>query len=160
MQSSRKKGGEFIKEFAKVMKPCVMHVYREGDNQTHKAVQRILDVWVERRVLPAAFVDEIKSALKGEISTKLTPSQKKQVDASTPIICTTRTCIYAHTSTRIHSYAHTASRQTQNMHPRHITYASTSVQTQTHTHAPSHAHTSHTYYACSFRLNFKFLPRY
>jgi len=65
MQSSRKKGGEFIKEFSKVIKSCMIHVHREN-SENHKPILRLLDIWDERKVVPTPFIEEIRKALKGE----------------------------------------------------------------------------------------------
>lgn len=64
MQTSRKKGKEFIREFSKIIKPAVIHVYREGDSP--QSVLRVLDVWKQRHVLPQDFIDDIIKAIKGE----------------------------------------------------------------------------------------------
>jgi hypothetical protein len=65
MQNSRKKGGEFVREFARVVPGPMIALYQSGDAAMQKALMRILDIWAERRVLPTSFCDEIKSAMRG-----------------------------------------------------------------------------------------------
>jgi len=69
MQTSRKKGGEFIKEFSKVLPKTVEFVYRTSDTQTHKAILRLIEIWEERRVLSSPVIEEMKSMLfpKGKV---------------------------------------------------------------------------------------------
>jgi len=65
MQTSRKKGGEFIKEFSKVLQGVIIHVYRECDGEEKKGILRLLSIWEERRVFPSNYVEVIKRKLRG-----------------------------------------------------------------------------------------------
>lgn len=39
--------------------------YREGDTDDKKAVSRLLNIWLERRVLPGEYIDNITKSLIG-----------------------------------------------------------------------------------------------
>lgn len=67
IQSSRKKGNEFVKEFAKILKPATVHISRnlpERDAEGARQVLRVLTVWDDRRVLSSSFINDIKLALQ------------------------------------------------------------------------------------------------
>eukprot|EP01114_Cavostelium_apophysatum_P024443 TRINITY_DN9567_c0_g1_i1.p1 TRINITY_DN9567_c0_g1~~TRINITY_DN9567_c0_g1_i1.p1 ORF type:complete len:381 (-),score=77.00 TRINITY_DN9567_c0_g1_i1:8-1150(-) len=66
MQNSRKRGPEFIKEFAKCIKRLVATVYRQGNHDDRKNIDRILEVWDQRTVFPTAFIEEIRRACRDE----------------------------------------------------------------------------------------------
>jgi hypothetical protein len=79
MQTSRKKGEEFIREFKKIIKPCTIHIYKESDSQSQKAILRILDIWDERKVLPSSLIKEIRDNLiNEETNNNLIKSQQEQ----------------------------------------------------------------------------------
>jgi len=84
MQSSRKKGNDFIQAFSKIIKPCILHVYRDGNSQ--KEVMRVLDLWKERNVLSLNFVEDIKRSLSGQhqSQTPIPPRVEPQNVASLP----------------------------------------------------------------------------
>ncbi|KAJ3195240.1 Regulation of nuclear pre-mRNA domain-containing protein 1A [Irineochytrium annulatum] len=63
VQMSRKKGEEFIKEFAKVLPESLSHIYRHATADVQNKVMRILTIWEERHVYPTAFVDKLKETL-------------------------------------------------------------------------------------------------
>lgn len=111
MQSSRKKSGEFIQEFSKIIKPAIIHIYREGDSQN--SVLRVLDVWQERQVLPKSFLDDIRRAFKQDSTT--TPQQTipkaETISLSTeksPIISfpETKVCLFNKVLTENKEYTH------------------------------------------------------
>jgi regulator of Ty1 transposition protein 103 len=65
MQTSRKKGGEFIREFGRVLPGAIMHIYRECDLEDKKAVQRVIKIWEERKVFPTEYVDSVRKSILG-----------------------------------------------------------------------------------------------
>jgi len=64
MQTSRKKGGEFIKEFSKVLPGAILHTHRECGVEKKKALFRLLTIWEERRVYPTDYVEGIRRSLR------------------------------------------------------------------------------------------------
>lgn len=62
LQNSRRKGGEFVNEFWKVLPGALRQVYDNGDESGKKAATRLVDIWEERKV----FGSRVQS-LKDEI---------------------------------------------------------------------------------------------
>ncbi|KAG6557745.1 hypothetical protein Mapa_000511 [Marchantia paleacea] len=50
LQNSRRKGGEFVTEFWKVLSGALRDVMEHGDDSGRAAVYRLVDIWEERRV--------------------------------------------------------------------------------------------------------------
>ncbi|CAM6086794.1 unnamed protein product [Calypogeia fissa] len=50
LQNSRRKGGEFVTEFWKVLSGALRDVVENGDDSGRNAVYRLVDIWEERRV--------------------------------------------------------------------------------------------------------------
>ena len=50
LQNSRKKGPEFVMEFFRVLPKAMKHLLKHGDAKVAKAVNRILQIWEERKV--------------------------------------------------------------------------------------------------------------
>lgn len=65
LQNSRRKGSEFVNEFWKVLPAALRHVYESGDVQGRKAVNRLIDIWEERKVFGSR-----SQGLKDEVMSK------------------------------------------------------------------------------------------
>ncbi|GAB4834954.1 hypothetical protein Ancab_033221 [Ancistrocladus abbreviatus] len=50
LQNSRRKGGEYVNEFWKVLPAALKNVYEHGDEHGRKTVLRLVDIWEERKV--------------------------------------------------------------------------------------------------------------
>ena len=50
LQNSRKKGPEFVHEFYKTLPRAVKHLLKHGDDKVKKAVNRLVDIWDDRKV--------------------------------------------------------------------------------------------------------------
>ncbi|KAJ3684339.1 hypothetical protein LUZ61_013503 [Rhynchospora tenuis] len=50
LQNSKRKGGEFVNEFWKVLPACLRDVYEHGEESSKKVVTRLVDIWDERKV--------------------------------------------------------------------------------------------------------------
>ncbi|KAH7436608.1 hypothetical protein KP509_05G027700 [Ceratopteris richardii] len=50
LQNSRRRGGEFVMEFWKVLPGALKDVIEKGDEQAHHVVLRLVDIWDERKV--------------------------------------------------------------------------------------------------------------
>lgn len=50
LQNSKRKGGEFVNEFWKVLPACLRHLYEHGEESGKKVVTRLVDIWDERKV--------------------------------------------------------------------------------------------------------------
>ncbi|XP_058750679.1 uncharacterized protein LOC131623683 [Vicia villosa] len=65
LQNSRRKGIEFVNEFWKVLPAALRCVYESGDVHGRKAVNRLIDVWEERKVFGSR-----SQGLKDELMSK------------------------------------------------------------------------------------------
>ncbi|KAK3086442.1 hypothetical protein FSP39_018457 [Pinctada imbricata] len=61
IQNSKKKGPEFTKDFASVLPDAYNVVVGSVDEKICKSVERILNIWQERGVYSANFINQIKS---------------------------------------------------------------------------------------------------
>ncbi|XP_065013035.1 actin cytoskeleton-regulatory complex protein pan-1-like [Musa acuminata AAA Group] len=50
LQNSRRKGSEFVNEFWKVLPGCLKNVYENGEDHGKKVVNRLVEIWDERKV--------------------------------------------------------------------------------------------------------------
>ena len=64
MQNSRRNGSEFIKAFGAVMITACTHVARSSDKKTVDSVNRMLNIWLERKIYDAKFITNIKTAIR------------------------------------------------------------------------------------------------
>lgn len=62
LQEGKKKGREYQEEFSKVIARAIRDAYSNGDEKTRKGVDRLLDVWAERKVFSSSVVKELKEA--------------------------------------------------------------------------------------------------
>jgi hypothetical protein len=93
MQSSRKRGPEFIKEFGRVIPDAVRLVYSAAtspNDELAKKILRLLSIWEERKVFPSAFIRQIQATLKTasesaneKASTKPLPQTQTQTQTQT-----------------------------------------------------------------------------
>jgi len=64
MQNSRRSGSEFIKAFGAVMITACTHVARSSDKKTVESVNRMLNIWLDRKIYDATFITNIKTAIR------------------------------------------------------------------------------------------------
>lgn len=50
LQNSRRRGGEFVSEFWKILPGALKNVMEKGDDRAHNVVLRLVDIWDERKV--------------------------------------------------------------------------------------------------------------
>ncbi|XP_066558718.1 regulation of nuclear pre-mRNA domain-containing protein 1B isoform X5 [Amia ocellicauda] len=77
IQNSKRKGPEFTKDFETVLVDACSHVAREADDGCKKHLERLLNIWQERSVYGADFIQQLKLAIEDSNS----PKQKPQVQA-------------------------------------------------------------------------------
>lgn len=63
IQTSKKKGPEYKSEFTRILPRALQLVSREKDNSLLKSVERIVNVWEERKVFEADVIIRFKSIL-------------------------------------------------------------------------------------------------
>ncbi|XP_006639458.2 regulation of nuclear pre-mRNA domain-containing protein 1B isoform X8 [Lepisosteus oculatus] len=77
IQNSKRKGPEFTREFETVLVDACSHVAREADDGCKKHLERLLNIWQERSVYGADFIQQLKLAIEDSNS----PKHKAQVQA-------------------------------------------------------------------------------
>ena len=55
LQNSRKKGPEFVHEFYRILPRAVKHLLKHGDEKAKRAASRLVEIWEDRKVGPAAL---------------------------------------------------------------------------------------------------------
>ncbi|KAJ3161386.1 Regulation of nuclear pre-mRNA domain-containing protein 1A [Geranomyces michiganensis] len=88
VQSSRRKGDEFVREFAKVFPETLPHVFKTSVPETQLKIGRILGILEQRRIYTPEFVQSIKDNLGGQRhlsspQSHLTSQPKSQFKPST-----------------------------------------------------------------------------
>ncbi|KAL1249375.1 hypothetical protein QQF64_020380 [Cirrhinus molitorella] len=74
IQNSKKKGPEFTKDFEGVLVDACSHVAREGDEGAKKHMERLLNIWQERNLYRADFIQQLKLAIEDSDSPKQKPA--------------------------------------------------------------------------------------
>lgn len=64
IQNSKKKGPEFTREFEGVLVDACSHVARETDDGCKKPMERLLNIWQERSLYRADFIQQLKLAIE------------------------------------------------------------------------------------------------
>ncbi|XP_042379161.1 regulation of nuclear pre-mRNA domain-containing protein 1B-like isoform X1 [Zingiber officinale] len=71
LQNSRRQGSEFVNEFWKVLPGCLKNVYENGEDHGKKAVNRLVEIWDERKVFGSrgrGLKDEILGTVPAPVS--------------------------------------------------------------------------------------------
>ncbi|XP_065125222.1 regulation of nuclear pre-mRNA domain-containing protein 1B [Paramisgurnus dabryanus] len=83
IQNSKKKGPEFTKDFEGVLVDACSHVARDGDDGCKKSMERLLNIWQERNLYRADFIQQLKLAIEDSDSPKhKTPDERKSLKRS------------------------------------------------------------------------------
>ncbi len=79
IQSSRKKGAEFVQEFVRVLPEAFQSTSRlarrantEASNKILQSIQRLLSIWSERKIFDSSVIDDLKLRLTST-DTAVTP---------------------------------------------------------------------------------------
>ncbi|KAI5096140.1 regulation of nuclear pre-mRNA domain-containing protein 1B, partial [Silurus meridionalis] len=64
IQNSKKKGPEFTRDFEGVLVDACSHVARETDENCRKHMLRLLNIWQERSLYRADFIQQLKLAIE------------------------------------------------------------------------------------------------
>ncbi|XP_046896141.1 regulation of nuclear pre-mRNA domain-containing protein 1B [Hypomesus transpacificus] len=76
IQNSKKKGPEFTKDFETVLVDACSHVAREADDGCKRPMERLLNIWQERALYRADFIQQLKLAIEDSNSPK--PAEEKK----------------------------------------------------------------------------------
>ncbi|XP_075898130.1 regulation of nuclear pre-mRNA domain-containing protein 1B [Nelusetta ayraudi] len=64
IQNSKKKGPEFAKDFESVLVDACSHVASETDESCKKQMERLLNIWKERSLYRADYIQQLKLAIE------------------------------------------------------------------------------------------------
>uniref|UniRef100_A0A9J8C177 Regulation of nuclear pre-mRNA domain containing 1B n=1 Tax=Cyprinus carpio carpio TaxID=630221 RepID=A0A9J8C177_CYPCA len=78
IQNSKKKGPEFTKDFEGVLVDACSHVARDGDDGSKKQMERLLNIWQERNLYRADFIQQLKLAIEDSDSPKHKPADDRK----------------------------------------------------------------------------------
>ncbi|KAM3838500.1 regulation of nuclear pre-mRNA domain-containing protein 1B isoform 2-T2 [Diretmus argenteus] len=70
IQNSKKKGPEFTKDFETVLVDACSHVASDADENCKKHMERLLNIWKERSLYRADFIQQLKLAIEDSNSPK------------------------------------------------------------------------------------------
>ncbi|XP_061908232.1 regulation of nuclear pre-mRNA domain-containing protein 1B isoform X1 [Entelurus aequoreus] len=79
IQNSKKKGPEFTKDFETVLVDACSHVASEVEENCKKHMERLLNIWKERSLYRADFIQQLKLAIEDSHSPRPTVEEKKPV---------------------------------------------------------------------------------
>lgn len=63
LQNSRKKGNEYLKEFSNIMIEAVENIAKYSDDKTRFTVERILNIWKDRKIYSDESIDKFRNKL-------------------------------------------------------------------------------------------------
>lgn len=66
LQNSRKRGAEFMKEFLAVLPDAIENTSRHADTKMRFTLERILNIWKDRKIYPDETIDELKVILHSQ----------------------------------------------------------------------------------------------
>lgn len=76
IQNSKKKGPEFTRDFESVLVDACSHVASEADDGCKKHMDRLLNIWKERSLYRADFIQQLKLAIEDSNSPR--PSEERK----------------------------------------------------------------------------------
>ena len=63
IQTSRRKGTEFLAPFALVLPAAIRHIYQTTPPSVHDAIMRTITIWEQRQVYSPRFCNDLRFAL-------------------------------------------------------------------------------------------------
>ncbi|XP_076028148.1 regulation of nuclear pre-mRNA domain-containing protein 1B isoform X1 [Genypterus blacodes] len=81
IQNSKKKGPEFTKDFETVLVDACSHVASDADENCKKHMERLLNIWKERSLYRADFIQQLKLAIEDSNS----PRPSGQTEEKRPV---------------------------------------------------------------------------
>lgn len=66
LQNSRKKGSEFLKEFSLLLPEAIENTSRSADSKTRFTLERIFNIWKDRRIYPDDVIKRFKVILHAQ----------------------------------------------------------------------------------------------
>jgi regulator of Ty1 transposition protein 103 len=65
LQEGRKKGREYMDEFARVLPKAMRALFKGGDEKTKKSIARLISLWSERNVFNPVNIKQMRDAVGG-----------------------------------------------------------------------------------------------
>ncbi|XP_062871507.1 regulation of nuclear pre-mRNA domain-containing protein 1B [Trichomycterus rosablanca] len=78
IQNSKKKGPEFTRDFEGVLVDACSHVARDTDESCRKHMERLLNIWQERSLYRADFIQQLKLAIEDSNSPRHKAADEKK----------------------------------------------------------------------------------
>jgi len=76
MQHNKKKGGEFIEEFGKIITVAVLATYQMGNETIQNSVGRLLQIWLDRKIFSVETIESMKNQLGMKRASEINPKVK------------------------------------------------------------------------------------
>ena len=68
IQHDKRKGGEFVKDFLPMLPSAVQHIVSQlNDENIHKTVKRIINIWGERQIYQADAIKLLKTSFESGV---------------------------------------------------------------------------------------------
>ncbi|TVU50694.1 hypothetical protein EJB05_02074, partial [Eragrostis curvula] len=83
LQNSKRKGGEYVNEFWRVLPKALKYVYENGEEEGKKVVARLIGIWEERKVF-GTRIESLKDDILGDSIPTLYSNGKNSDPASNP----------------------------------------------------------------------------
>ncbi len=78
LQNSRKKGYEYLKEFANVLPESIENTAKYADTKIRFTLERILNIWKDRKICDDEMIDQLKSILHSTPSLTISPESQSK----------------------------------------------------------------------------------
>uniref|UniRef100_H2YGX8 CID domain-containing protein n=1 Tax=Ciona savignyi TaxID=51511 RepID=H2YGX8_CIOSA len=91
IQNSRRKSSEFTKAFGGVLITAFTHVAKHADGKTKSAIERMLNIWVERNIYEADYIKQISQSvnkvlkIKGKVSNNIAVASTKPKESKAKV---------------------------------------------------------------------------
>ncbi|KAK3139228.1 hypothetical protein QOZ80_5AG0379890 [Eleusine coracana subsp. coracana] len=83
LQNSKRKGGEYVNEFWRVLPRSLKYVYENGEDEGKKVVARLIGIWDERKVF-GSRIESLKDDILGGSLPTLDSNEKNSNPSSNP----------------------------------------------------------------------------
>ena len=85
IQTSRRKGPEFLEAFAAVLPTAVHHLYAQARPASHDVILRTINVWAQRQVYSPRFCNELRAAFSSTpLAAEYVPSTAAEAHSPSP----------------------------------------------------------------------------
>ncbi|CAF0818816.1 unnamed protein product [Adineta ricciae] len=76
IQHDKRKGGEFVKDFLPILPSAIQHIVSQlNDENIHKTVRRIINIWGERQIYQPDAIKLLKTSFESGIDKKISDDE-------------------------------------------------------------------------------------